>query len=173
MRDHSTGSASPCPDGRYTKVPNVLHALVASPREYQLVALLLSYRWFPSSPIIPSTKTLGETMGCSQRTIRRTVAALEHRGYIRREERRAQDNRQMSNQYILTGALLAAVTACDAADVQGERQPWQGRRTRVASERYSGKQYEAKQKQSMGRYTMPPRSGSLLVSRYGPVEPRR
>lgn len=44
-------SALLCPDSTYTHQPNIVHTLVESPREYQLVSLLLSYRWFSTSPI--------------------------------------------------------------------------------------------------------------------------
>jgi hypothetical protein len=120
---------------RWTKVPNALHALVDTPREFQVVAALLSYRWKPSSPIIPSVDTLARQVNCSRRTIRRTIAALEARGLLRREERRADDSRQMSNRYVLCGALLVFVTRIEAARVQEERQPWQGRRSPVAGKR--------------------------------------
>ena len=116
---HRTPSASLCPDAGYTNQPNSVHSLVESPREYQLVSLLLSYRWYPTSPIIPSVTTLARTMKCSGRTVRRTVAALEARGLLARIERRAEDNRQMSNEYVLCGALLAAVTTVEAGTVRG------------------------------------------------------
>lgn len=112
-------SASLCPDSGYTNQPNSVHSLVESPREYQLVSLLLSYRWFPTSPIIPSVTTLARDMKCSGRTVRRTVAALEARGLLARIERRAEDNRQMSNEYLLCGALLAAVSTVEASTDRG------------------------------------------------------
>lgn len=96
-----------------------MHSLVESPREYQLVSLLLSYRWYSTSPIIPSVERLAREMKCSGRTIRRTVAALEARGLLYRVERRAEDKRQMSNEYVLCGELLAAVTAVEASTGRG------------------------------------------------------
>ena len=165
MWDHPTRPGIAMQEARYTRVPNVLHALVASSREYQLVALLLSYRWYPDSPIIPSTGTLAAAMGCSQRTVRRTVAAIEARGYIRREERRAPDRRQMSNLYVLCGVLLEAVTALDAPPGREERQAWPGRRTALLTERETRKHEQPKQRQSTRRYS----PGDLMVSRYGRV----
>lgn len=112
--------------GAYTSQPNVVHSLVDSPREYQLVSLLISYRWFSTSPIIPSVRTLADTMKCSERTVRRTVAALEERGLLKRIARHAEDTRQMSNEYVLCGGLLAAVSAVEAGTGRGgghERRP--------------------------------------------------
>lgn len=119
MSTDTTRPASLCPDGAYTNQPNIVHSLVESPREYQLVSLLLSYRWYPTSPIIPSVERLAQEMKCSGRTVRRTVAALESRGLVVRIERRAEDNRQMSNEYLLCGALLAAVSTVEASTGKG------------------------------------------------------
>lgn len=151
MRDHTTASASPCPEGRFTAVPNVLHELVTSPREYQLVALLLSYRWYSTSPIIPSTATLADRLGCSRRTVRRTVAALEARGLVARVARRADDDRQMSNLYVLCGELASAVAAIEAGRDQGGGQAQPATRSAAPGKRYSGNQTN-RTRQNTGGY---------------------
>lgn len=141
MAQSIQGSLPHCPDPtdadrrNFVQIPRALHALAETPREYELLVALVEYRWYPTSPIIPSVSTLAETLRCSQRTVRRTAAALEARGLILREERRAADRRQMSNEYVLCGPLLAAVTAVEAARDREEHQPWQGRRTAVAGKR--------------------------------------
>jgi DNA-binding transcriptional MocR family regulator len=127
-----TRSTPSCLGDRYTSIPNALHALADTPREFQVMAALLSYRWYSTSPIIPSVDTLAVQVGCSHRTIRRTIAALEARGLVRREERRASNTRQLSNAYVLCGALLTFVTRIEASRVQEDGQPWQGRRSTVA-----------------------------------------
>lgn len=133
-------SAQRVQDGRWTAIPNELHDLAETPREFQLMAALLSFRWYPTSPIIPSVETLASMLACSRRTVRRTVAALEARGYIRRIERRAADDRQLSNDYALCGPLLALVTTIEAARVRDVGQQWQGRRSPWPTKRDSGKQ---------------------------------
>jgi DNA-binding transcriptional MocR family regulator len=148
MWTQSTSPGIPMQGDRWTSIPNALHALADTPREFQVMAALLSYRWYATSPIIPSVDTLAVQVGCSRRTIRRTVAALEARGLIRREERRASDTRQMSNAYVLCGALLAFVTRIEASRVQEDSQPWQGRRSSVTdkgNERKEPKQTRASQ----------------------------
>lgn len=143
---HRTPSAAawqeslPLTDRRFTQIPRALHALAKTPREYELMAALLGYRWFPSSPIIPSVATLAKTLRCSSRTVRRTAATLQARGLLKRQVRRAWDKRQMSNEYVLCGPLLALVADLEASRDQEARPSWQGRRTDVAEKRYSGNQ---------------------------------
>jgi hypothetical protein len=157
--------AAACPDDGYTNQPNSVHSLVESPREYQLVSLLLSYRWFPTSPIIPSVTTLARTMKCSGRTVRRTVAALEARGLLARIERRAEDNRQMSNEYVLCGALLAAVSTVEASTGRGG-----GHDRRPSWSTVAGKSDQRKQsnRNSPRERVHSPGSG-LLVRRNGVI----
>lgn len=145
---------APLTDGRFTQIPNGIHTLLEGPRELQLVVHLLSFRWYPTSPIIPSVETLARAMKCSGRTVRRTAARLEARGLIRREERRAHDDRQMSNRYHLCGPLLALVADLEASRDQEERQPWQGRRTPMSAERHSGNHTNRTRHQN-GRSTRP------------------
>jgi DNA-binding transcriptional MocR family regulator len=116
----------------YTQIPLIVHELAETSREYELMAALISFRWHPWSPIIPSVETLRGMLRCSARTIRRTAARLEARGYILREERRAGDNRQLSNVYHLCGPLLAAVTRIEDDRVQEDGQSRPGGRSNVA-----------------------------------------
>lgn len=128
MSSNLSRPAAACLD-RFTQIPNSLHDLVDTPREFQLVALLLSYRWYSDSPIIPSVARLAVQLNCSERTVRRTAASLEARGLLMRAERRADDRRQMSNEYVLCGPLLTAVAAIPNTSDRVSRPSWQGRRT--------------------------------------------
>jgi DNA-binding transcriptional MocR family regulator len=145
------GAPPHCLDTTYTSQPNAVHALVDTPREYQLVSLLISYRWFSTSPIIPSVRTLADTMKCSERTVRRTVAALVARGLLYRVERRAEDSRQMSNEYVLCGELLAAVTAVEASTGRGgghERRPTLSAATGKPNQRKYANRSSTRERQS-------------------------
>jgi hypothetical protein len=153
-------------DGRFTQIPNGIHALLENARELQLVVHLLTFRWYPTSPIIPSVATLARAMKCSARTVRRTAAALESRGLLERQERRAHDKRQMSNEYVLCGPLLALVTDLEANRDQEARSSWQGRRSAVPVERYSGNQTNRTRQQN-GRST-PPGCSVCGAPRHGP-----
>jgi hypothetical protein len=158
-------------DSRYTKISRGLHAIVRTPRQYELAVALLEFRWFPDSPIIPSVKLLAETIRCSERTVRRTMAQMEADGTVRREERRAPDDRQMSNLYVLCGPLLALVTAVEATADQGSDQPWQGRRSRLSGEKNSGN-YQKRSRPNERRYTPPSTGSDYLETRYGRLLPR-
>lgn len=156
----------------YTQIHDRLHDLADSPREFQLMALLLSYRWFPTSPIIPSVETLAGRLKCSPRTVRRTVANLEDRGLLQREERRALDTRQMSNEYVLCGELLALVTALEVGRDQGQDQLWQGRRSAAAGKKQTPRNYPNRntRKEQVRQAMADP--ASYLQSRRGPLVPR-
>ncbi len=163
MQQSIQRSGVPCPDATYTNQPNIVHSLVDSPREYQLVSLLISFRWFSTSPIIPSVRTLADTMKCSERTVRRTVAALEARGLLYRVERRADDLRQMSNEYRLCGALLAAVTTVEANTGRGgghERRPTLSAAAGKPDQRKNTNENSLRERQSR-----PPAATSGLLTR--------
>lgn len=172
MRDHSTQSAPPRPSGtpledvRYTQIANQLHDLVESPREFQYAALLISYRWYPTSPIIPSVKTLAKKLKCSVRTVRRLAATFESRGWLRRVERIAPDKRQMSNDHVLCGELLALVTAVEARSDRDAGQEWQGRRSNMAGKKDDRNNTNRRTHQN-GRST-PPRCDLCGTPKGGP-----
>ena len=163
------GALPHCLEGQFTQIPNELHPLVKSPREFQLVCLLLSYRWYPTSPIIPSVEKLRKQLGCSARTVRRTVAALESRGLLRREYRHADDNRQMSNSFVLCGALLAAVTAVEANTGRGGGHTWQPTRPTVAGKR---EQPNYTKRNGRTERVIPTHGSAYLESRRGPIQRR-
>lgn len=152
------GALPHCLGDRYTSIPNALHGLADTPREFQVMAALLSYRWYLTSPIIPSVETLAVQVGCSHRTIRRTIAALEARGLLRREERRASDARQLSNEYVLCGALLAFVTRMEASRGQEERQAWPGGRS-VPTAKGNERNQTNRSPGSQPRWSAPQRQG--------------
>lgn len=172
MSSNLSRPASLCPDDSYTNQPNIVHDLADTPREYQLISLLISYRWFSTSPIIPSVSTLAGRMKCSERTVRRTVAALEARGLLYRVERRAEDSRQMSNEYVLCGELLAAVTAVEASTGRGG-----GHERRPTLSAAAGKPDQRKQANRTGRrerlYSRIPTHGSAYLETSGGVLRRR
>lgn len=148
---------------RFTRVPDGLHDLVLSPREFQITALLLSYRWTPSSLIYPSVRTLAARIGCSERTVQRTCAALESRGLLVREARYRDDGGQQSSVYHLAGALLSLVVAVvDAPPRESVVPPV----TRTTVKRDSGNRYTP----TRGREPAyrPPTTG-LLTRRNGVI----
>ena len=170
-------STSSCPEqgptGRYTQLPDILID-VLGPREHQLVHALLSYDWTGDSPIYPSVPTLATRLRWSVRTVQRTLRALEAQGYIITEARYRDDQGRTSNLYRPGPALLAHLSPRGAQRVTTPVPDWKRvPMTRPSDEREPRNQTYRTRSPERSRYIYPPRSGSLLVSRYGPIAPRR
>jgi hypothetical protein len=166
VRDHSTRPALPRLDDRYTRLPDALLS-VLSPREHQVIHLLLSYRWTDDALIYPSVPTMAARLGCSERTIQRTIRRLESGGYVVVEARHRADLGQQSNVYRPGLALLPllppssdrVVTGASADRVTGPRQPWPPKRD-------SGKQTPSTRRSE--RVIRPPDDArKYLEGRYG------
>jgi hypothetical protein len=97
------------PTDRYTRLPDALLSEL-TPREHQLVHALLSYRWTDAAAIYPSIRTLARQCGCSDRTVQRTLRALERRGYVVSVARFRADEGQTSSEY-RPGPLLLPLLA--------------------------------------------------------------
>lgn len=166
MRDHTTRPAAAWQE-RFTQLPDGLHQLVTSPREFQLIALLLSYRWSPDAQVFPSVRTLAERLNCSERTVQRTCASLEARGLLVREYRYRDESErdQTSNGYHLAGALLALVGIVVDTRVSPDRHPPV---TRTAGERHSGNNNNRKSRP----VTVPRQASAYLETRGGRLRPR-
>ena len=107
---HTTRLAPPrpvpgSPDLHYVAITNALIDFDLTPRQFQLVVTLLSYRWYPTSPIIPSVKTLAGRLRCSVRTVQYALRGLERKRLIERQHTFRPDGGQMSNVYLIGPAL--------------------------------------------------------------------
>jgi DNA-binding transcriptional MocR family regulator len=149
------------PDTRFIQIPRGLIRMT-SPREYQLIAALLAYRWTPESKIFPSVKTLAAEMGCTPRTVQRTVAALEARGWLVREYQYRPDGSQRSSTYHLAGELLSMMT--DSVDARAS-EPRQTPLTRGAGRT----RYPERQTPKTGRERGHGPGSGLLVRRNGVI----
>ena len=96
--------------GRWSKLPDALLG-VLTPREHQVIHLLLSYRWSDDALIYPSVRTMAKRLGCSERTIQRAIRGLERGGWIVVEARYRDDEGQQSNQYHPGPRLLPLLPA--------------------------------------------------------------
>jgi hypothetical protein len=113
MRDSIHGAPPHCLGDRYTKLPDALLS-VLSPREHQLVHLLLSYRWKPDSPIYPFVGSMAKRLGWSVRTVQRTLRRLEAKGYlVTTPDFRATDKGQTANRYAPGPLLLPLLAPVD------------------------------------------------------------
>lgn len=134
-------STSSCPDpaptDRYTRLPDQLLADL-TPREHQLVHLLLSYRWTEDALIYPRIGTLAARLRCSERTIQRTLRELERRGYLIIDAQYRDDQGQTSNLYRPGPLLVALLPPAGATAVTRRRDDHHPPVTRRPAERYSG-----------------------------------
>jgi DNA-binding transcriptional MocR family regulator len=127
------------PEDRYTRLPDALLS-VLSPREHQVIHLLLSYRWTDDALIYPSVPTMAARLGCSERTIQRTAHELERRGYLIIEARYRDDQGQCSNVYHPGPLLVALLSSAGGMPVTRRRDDHHPPVTRAAYERDSGNQ---------------------------------
>lgn len=93
----------------YAGVPAILirvqGRLGLSPTQFNIVVQLLEYWRSPERRPFPSKRDLAERMGMSEKTIQTNMAALEKRGFIRRELRRTAAGDWDSNVYHLDGLV--------------------------------------------------------------------
>lgn len=87
----------------HTQVPNILlqniNSLDLNPTDFAVICQLVMYKWSKSNPF-PSVDRVAGCIGCSARTVRRSIARLEKKGYIRRVYRSRQ-----TNEYDLSGLI--------------------------------------------------------------------
>ena len=93
----------------YTGVPNILlraqKRLGISATQFNIIIQLLSYWFDPGNPPCPPKRDLAQRMGITTQTLRVNIAALEERGFIRREQRKTAAGDYGSNRYHLDGLV--------------------------------------------------------------------
>ena len=93
----------------YTGVPNIFlraqKRLGISPTQFNIITQLLSYWIDPANPPFPSKRDLAQRMGITPQTLRVNIAALEERGFVRREQRKTAAGDYGSNRYHLDGLV--------------------------------------------------------------------
>jgi hypothetical protein len=124
MRQSIPGRTAVCPepapiDLHWVAITNALIDFDLTPREFQLVIILLSYRWFEHSPIIPSVKTLAGRMRCSVRVVQYAMAGLVKKRLIERQYCYRPDGGQMSNLYVVGPALRPLLAPANPVDSAG------------------------------------------------------
>lgn len=123
---------------RYTKMPDDVLS-VLTPRDHQVLHLLLSYRWFSDSTIRPYVGTMAERLGVCKRTVQRSLRRLELGGYLvtvaryRDESEDGEHHGQTSNLYAPGPLLLPLLPPLDTRD---DGPPEQARRTPMTPTTY-------------------------------------
>jgi hypothetical protein len=114
-------SAAACPepastDLHYVAITNALIDFDLTPRQFKLAVCLLSYRWFETSPILPSVKTLAGRMRCSVRTVQYAMKGLIAKRLIEVQYTYRPDGGQMSNLYLIGPALVPLLAPVPTRD---------------------------------------------------------
>lgn len=107
----------------WTPITDALIDFDLTPRQFQLVVTLLSYRWFDTSPIIPSVKTLAGRLRCSVRTVQYAMRGLVTRRLIEVRYTFRPDGGQMSNAYAIGPALAPLLAPLNGDAGAGASRP--------------------------------------------------
>ena len=87
----------------FTAVPDILlkrmGKLNLSSTEFVVLIQVLSFWWFSDQMPFPSKKKIALGIGCSEKTVQKTMARLEKLNFIKRIERRKDADRSDSNLY--------------------------------------------------------------------------
>jgi len=96
----------------FTIMPNVFfersQALGLEPLDICIILVISSFWWDAVNKPRPSKKTIADMLGVNPRTIQRRIAALEHAGFIKREQRRTYRAGSKENLYHFEGLIAAA-----------------------------------------------------------------
>lgn len=87
----------------FTAVPDILlkrmGKLGLSSTEFVVMIQVVSFWWFADQLPFPSKKKIAVAIGCSEKTVQKTMARLEKLGFINRIERRKEADKNDSNLY--------------------------------------------------------------------------
>lgn len=90
----------------WTAVPNILmyrqKSLGLSPLDINILLHLMTYWWQDEKKPYPSKKTLAKAIGVTPGTIQKKIRDMEAIGFIKRIERRRENERSDTNEYDLT-----------------------------------------------------------------------
>lgn len=98
----------------YTVLPNVIlqnqKAMGLKHLDLLILMCLISHWWEKNDLPRPSKSSIARTLDVDPRTVQRSVAKMEEKGYIQRKERRAGVGDNLPNFYDLSGLVAAAKT---------------------------------------------------------------
>ncbi|OAV63733.1 hypothetical protein Barb4_04786 [Bacteroidales bacterium Barb4] len=87
----------------FTAVPDILLKRMAvlniSPMEMVVILQILSYWWSADQLPFPSKAKIAAAIGCHEKTVQQAITRLVKLGFIKRQERRREQDRNDSNVY--------------------------------------------------------------------------
>jgi predicted transcriptional regulator len=99
-------------DAGWVAFPSILlekqQAIGLSAVDVNIILHLASYWWTAENKPHPSKSTIAEAIGVTPRTVQRRIAAMEHAGLLRREERRISKEGSKTNLYHFDGLIKEA-----------------------------------------------------------------
>lgn len=170
MSTDTTRPAAACLD-RFTQLPDTLLS-VLSPRQHQVIHLLLSYRWTDDAPIYPSIPTMAARLNCSDRTIQRTIRQLEVRGYLVVVAQHRSDRSQQSNLYQPGPMLLPLLPPLGDGGATERRARVTGPVTSAPPKRYPVNRYTPTRSRERLYGRIPQAASAYLETRSGPLRRR-
>lgn len=117
----------------FVQIPSLLlrrqKELGLNAMDMNIVLQLASYWWEKENFPRPAKSTLADSLNVDPSTIRRRIAALEQRGYIKRIVRSGNANARIANQYDLTGLITKLQPYAETEKIEREaRKTSKGRR---------------------------------------------
>lgn len=112
----------------FTAVPDILlkrmGKLNLTSTEFVVMVQVMSFWWFADNKPFPSKRKIAAAIGCSEKTVQKTMARLEKLGFVTRIERRKDADRNDSNIYDFAPliAQLAPMAAEELLIQKAERE---------------------------------------------------
>ena len=118
----------------WTMLPNTIfmrqRALGLDSMDINILIVLLSHWWKADNLPFPSKQKIADTIGCDPSTIRRRIKKMEDAGFIKRIQRRVENDRNKTNLYDFSG-LVKYVTPFAQEELQAREAEREERAKRV------------------------------------------
>lgn len=123
---HSKWGSNVIEEG-YTVLPNVIlqnqKAMDLKHLDLLVLMCLLSYWWEKNNLPRPAKTSIAQTLDVDPRTVQRSIAKMEKKGYVKRMARRASVGDNLPNHYDLSGLVeVAQKYAQEAKNVKSDRE---------------------------------------------------
>lgn len=118
--------SKPLMEAGWTAIPSILieqqHKLGLDPIDINIILQLASFWWYQEKLPHPSKKRIAERLNIDPSTVRKHIAAMEKKGYIKRNYRNDERKGQRSNEYTLEGLIQKATPYAKEAIAEKKKQ---------------------------------------------------
>lgn len=113
LRTNEKKWTEPLMKAGWTAIPSILleqqDKLGLDPIDMNIILQLASFWWYDNNLPHPSKKRIASRLNIDPSTVRRHVAAMELKGYIKRKYRTDEKKGQQTNEYTFEGLIKAAL----------------------------------------------------------------